>query len=182
MELVLILAGAVAVWFMFLRPRVRAREQSQEFQAELRCPTVDESSLEGTFEHEAFIDFERMSLVDVTSDFDYQHTRVYRLRRMDGPVWECCEETESRRRSAAHREAERGAGWVSPEHERRYRLIDDPSAWEPLAPEFLEAAYQRFLHQYDPSSASVGQPGRLERAVARDFVKGTPRPKAVLGA
>ena len=99
---ILVILVIIVVWF-WARSRERQAQEARDGQWELRFPTLHEYSLAGdTFRGRAFVDFEQMLLVDETSDYNFQHAKVFHLRRRDGPVWEICEEGDSRARSWAH--------------------------------------------------------------------------------
>lgn len=172
---VLILIVGLVAWF-WARDREKHEEAARDDQWEIRYPELNEySPADDTFRGRAFADFEQMLLVDETSDYNFHHTRVFHLRRRDGPVWEICEEADSRARSWAHFEAKKKHRLPVFDHEKEEEnYLRDPTLWQTIGYPTLEPAYQRFVHQHTPSTGFAVSP--VATAVAHDVVEGTPQP------
>jgi hypothetical protein len=152
---------AVAVFHWI--SRTKAREKHAEEMWDLRFPTMLEESIPGdTFRARGFVDFKEMLFVGETSDYDYHHTRVFHIRRLDGPEWEMLEEEESRLRALARmEEREPKSLWK----ERLEELKD--RRWKPMSYPTLEVAYQRFLLHYRDDVVWAASPVSI--AVSRDL-------------
>ena len=172
MEPATVVVLGVGVLGMYLAWRYeRRQDEKRNIQYDLRFPELDyEPPTDDTFSARTFVDFEQMLLVSETSDYDYHHTRVYHLRRLDGPKWEISEEDASRERSRAHLAAMKQRGWNVEEREADLDVFD----WKPCGhSDDIEPKYQLFLRHRDPSAATFR--GRVvETAVEHDRVMGGP--------
>ncbi len=174
---VLLIVGGIAVWYLARKYQQR-QDDRRNVQFDLRYPTLDDYHPKGdTFFGNTFVDFEQMVLVGETSDVSYHHTRVYHLRRLDGPVWQIREEDTSRERSRAHLSAWQTVGGPFSEDRRKQEQAAlDNLDWVPCGwADDIEPKYQLFLRHRDPTAAAF-RGGLVERAVASDFVEGSPRP------
>ena len=138
MPLATLLAALFVGLFIGWR-KARARSRHAEEMWRLRFPTVYEKSSDGSGTH-CFVDFKEMLLVQESYDYKSHKTRVYHLRRRDGPTWESRED---------ERIAEMGdtALLLVPPPDERATTVEAES-WSAVDFPTLEESYQRFVADY----------------------------------
>jgi hypothetical protein len=160
---------AVLVLFVLLWPTRGLAEARRRSMYELRWPTLDKHH-GSEFVEEVFADLEQLELGVARRHLHapaWRLTTVHALRRTPEQTWEMKETMSSRQRSRAlaRREHRKDPGqWA----ETLATLASEPT-WQPVAPAHtapLEAAYQRFLEEYELTPAGRT---RIEAELLEDF-------------